>query len=212
MTDTVIKGTGNSRSIKSVPNLAALAPTYDKLLEYLTGDGLPVDIGPLDASGVDVEGTSLNKANLLSDALCAALGLDTAATPTEAMEALRTLVATAQSTADGKAQIEAGSYTGTGTVGADNPNSLTFGFVPKLVLISGPSSTNSRTAPFGFWCGGPTMILMNTSTSAIGFATLDGNTLNWYAEAGIKSDGASFTASSSTQLNAGYSYFYVAIG
>lgn len=33
-------------------------------------------------------------------------------------------------------QIATGSYTGTGTYGASNPNSLTFDFVPKVVFIS----------------------------------------------------------------------------
>lgn len=36
--------------------------------------------------------------------------------------------------ADG-AKIEVGSYVGTGTYGSSNPNSLTFGFVPKMVCI-----------------------------------------------------------------------------
>ena len=32
----------------------------------------------------------------------------------------------------GFARIETGSYVGTGTYGASNPNTLTFGFVPKV--------------------------------------------------------------------------------
>ena len=36
----------------------------------------------------------------------------------------------------GGAKIETGSYTGTGTYGNSNPNSLTFGFEPKIVFIS----------------------------------------------------------------------------
>lgn len=37
----------------------------------------------------------------------------------------------------GGARIEVGSYVGTGTYGSSNPNSLTFGFEPKFVLIRG---------------------------------------------------------------------------
>lgn len=81
MVDTIIKGAGNSRSIKSVPNLATLAPTYEKLLELLTGDGLPVDIGGLNPAGVLVEGTNLTKSNLLSDASAAAHGFGPDAVP-----------------------------------------------------------------------------------------------------------------------------------
>ena len=34
-----------------------------------------------------------------------------------------------------RAEIEVKSYTGTGTYGSANPNSLTFNFVPKIVFI-----------------------------------------------------------------------------
>lgn len=34
-----------------------------------------------------------------------------------------------------KVRIETGSYVGTGTYGADNPNTLTFGFEPKFVVV-----------------------------------------------------------------------------
>lgn len=40
-------------------------------------------------------------------------------------------------------KIETGSYVGTGTYGQANPNTLTFGFVPKLVFIFGFYPTNS---------------------------------------------------------------------
>ncbi len=43
-----------------------------------------------------------------------------------------------------KARIATGSYTGTGTYGASNPNSLTFGFVPKLVFIHESSDGRFR--------------------------------------------------------------------
>ena len=38
-----------------------------------------------------------------------------------------------------KAKFQTGSYVGTGTYGADNPCSLTFDFVPKVVYISQPT-------------------------------------------------------------------------
>ena len=40
--------------------------------------------------------------------------------------------------------IETGSYVGTGTYGSSNPNSLTFGFVPKLVFIHESSDGRFR--------------------------------------------------------------------
>lgn len=67
MTDTIIKGSGNSRTLKTVPNLGVLAPTYDKLLELITGDGLPVDLLGPNPEGCQVIGSNLNKATLLKD-------------------------------------------------------------------------------------------------------------------------------------------------
>lgn len=42
----------------------------------------------------------------------------------------------------GGARIEVGSYVGTGTYGSSNPNSLTFGFKPKIVELLFRTSTN----------------------------------------------------------------------
>ena len=42
----------------------------------------------------------------------------------------------ALASAMGAAKIQTGSYVGTGTYGASNPNSLTFNFMPKLFIIS----------------------------------------------------------------------------
>lgn len=67
MTDTIIKNTGNSRSIRSVPNLPALAPTWEKALEMLISEaGLPIDMGPLNPLGVDVMGTPLDSEHLIT--------------------------------------------------------------------------------------------------------------------------------------------------
>ena len=37
--------------------------------------------------------------------------------------------------AGGGVRFSSGSYVGTGTFGEDNPNSLTFDFVPKIVMV-----------------------------------------------------------------------------
>lgn len=42
-----------------------------------------------------------------------------------------------QASALGFTKIQTGSYVGTDTYGADNPNSLTFNFAPKFVIIAG---------------------------------------------------------------------------
>lgn len=121
MQDTHILGTGNSRSISSVPNFLAMYPTYEAFAQALIAGEVPIDIGPLNPAGCDVVGTANNKANLLSDATGGALG---ASTVNEALAALsaRDIVYT--------------SYIGTGTYTSENnPVQITFQYAPKFVMI-----------------------------------------------------------------------------
>lgn len=46
------------------------------------------------------------------------------------------LVGDINSVLDSSVKIETGSYVGTGTYGSSNPNSLTFGFQPKIIIIN----------------------------------------------------------------------------
>lgn len=66
MTDTIIKGTGNSRSLKTVPNAMALYGNFPEMMQALIDGTFPIDIGPLNPLGVDVIGTPLDKAHLIS--------------------------------------------------------------------------------------------------------------------------------------------------
>ena len=105
-------------------------------------------------------------------------------------------------------KLETGSYTGTGTYGASNPNILTFGFEPKLVSIIGEYNDNgSSTATF---------VVPKSSKEVSGFATVgaaypgvvrfiiqsNGKTISWYSESG---PGSQINSSNIT-------YCYVAIG
>ncbi len=100
------------------------------------------------------------------------------------------------------AQIETGSYTGTGTYGSSNPNSLTFGFAPKMVFVIGG---NYKT--LGVFSS-PVLSAAVSSTS-FGSSSVKGlsvswagNTVTWYS-----------TSNYSLQLNeSGFGYEYVAIG
>lgn len=50
----------------------------------------------------------------------------------------------------GGVQMETGSYVGTGTYGEDNPNTLTFGFEPKIVFLTNArTNTNASVGPYG---------------------------------------------------------------
>lgn len=87
MNDGLIKGTGNSRYLKSVSNFATLYPTYASFVEALVAGTLPIDLSGINDEGWTQLGTTLNKANLLSDATAAKLG-DSVTTPDQAFAAL----------------------------------------------------------------------------------------------------------------------------
>lgn len=104
-------------------------------------------------------------------------------------------------------KIETGSYVGTGTYGSSNPNTLTFGFAPKFVLISQVTASGT-TIRWGFF---NTEILSGSyqsfgyattsSVSGLSYAKINENTLSWYN-----------TNGSIDQLNYDSTYGYIAIG
>ena len=64
MKDLIPKGTGDSRTLKS--NISANT-TFTEFLSMLRSGTLPIDIGAINAGGVQQMGTPLNKENLLTD-------------------------------------------------------------------------------------------------------------------------------------------------
>ena len=98
------------------------------------------------------------------------------------------------------AQIAAGSYTGTGQYGTGNPNALTLGFAPKLVIIT--CRAEESYGGFGWVFGTPkgkTAVIGNTLYKANITWRSDG--LSWYADG------------DSQQLNqSGLLYDYIALG
>lgn len=106
-------------------------------------------------------------------------------------------------------RIETGSYAGAGTYGKANPNTLTFGFAPKLVIIyeryqsiAGQTvSANSTDTAVVFTYNA--VIRFNASSNGRGagiVVTVSDKTLQWYS-----------TISSMAQLNSQENY-YIAIG
>ena len=94
---------------------------------------------------------------------------------------------------DNCARIQTGTYTGTGTFGANNRNSLTFDFVPKMVFITLAGAAGLGANNGFLWCGDPSV---RTGVS------VEGKTFTWYA-----------AANAATQLNtSGSTYYYAAIG
>ena len=100
-------------------------------------------------------------------------------------------------------KIETGSYVGTGTFGASKPNTLTFGFIPKLVIIK----PNMTTDEYHFEViQGQTKTFSYQSNINYGKVEIswDGNSISWYCTSNDGPDG---------QLNkAEYTYYYIAIG
>ena len=109
----------------------------------------------------------------------------------------------------GCAHIETGSYVGTGTYESSSPNSLTFGFVPKIVLISFRYS-GTRVNGVVALLFDLTVLTSTYSDQAYWYsltldskyyAKLEDKTLTW------------FSSSASSQGNSsGTSYHYIAIG
>lgn len=88
MQDGIIKGTGNSRFLKSVPDFLSQYPTYESFVAALAAGTLPVDFNGINETGWQQLGTALNKGNLLSDETAEMLGLPNTATPNDAFSLL----------------------------------------------------------------------------------------------------------------------------
>lgn len=132
MTDGIIKGTGNSRYLKSVANVMALYPEYTDFLKALAEGTFPVDLYGINAGGWQVRGNDINKASLLTDAVETSIwGSAANRTVSQALQQLRSLIATAQSKADAAPKIAKGTYIGTG----GTSKILYTGFTPKFMFL-----------------------------------------------------------------------------
>lgn len=80
MTDLVIKGTGNSRYLKSVADFLTQYPTYEDFVDALVAGTLPIDFNGINSAGIQTQGTPLNKANLLKDTTASKYGQGSNAT------------------------------------------------------------------------------------------------------------------------------------
>jgi len=192
MQDSIIKGTGNSRYLKSVSDFMTLYPTYADFVAALVAGTLPIDLNGVNAAGWTQQGTALNKANLLTDATAAKFGLTASATLNSVLSAI----------GDTKLLIATGSYVGNGTYGAGNENTITVGFTPLLLFVGRDEYPERMTV----W-GNPTTWYMGYNTPQI--MTWSATGVSWYFAGSVATpeDGATF------QLNSdGITYDYLAIG
>lgn len=85
MIDSVLKGTGNSRFLKSA---VPAGTSWADALAMLQAGTFPIDFNGINTEGFQQVGTPLNKANLLKDATAAQIGLPPTATPDDAFKIL----------------------------------------------------------------------------------------------------------------------------
>lgn len=85
MIDSVLKGTGNSRFLKSA---VPAGTSWADALAMLQAGTFPIDFNGINAEGFQQVGTPLNKANLLKDATAAQIGLPPSTTPDGMFRAL----------------------------------------------------------------------------------------------------------------------------
>lgn len=106
-------------------------------------------------------------------------------------------------------KIETGSYVGTGTFGYQNQNSLTFGFTPKLVIITGGSYRGVAVIPYD----GQDAPVHFTTSSSTWKITRSENVISWYDRSNQSANGSTGSSSANTQMNeSGKTYYYTAIG
>lgn len=174
------------------------------LLTLPDGTSILVDLTPAPGEIIDA-GTLLHKATLLRDDTAAALGL-TSADPT-VDEALRSVFHKIVGV-DSKVAFTFGSYVGTGEVGENTPNVLTFDKPVKVLLVFHPFS-------------GITIISQTGRTTSYSNGYDSGGSINvvsigavfkWYAVEGSYNQGwgsSSGTPTAGNQLNgAGITYYY----
>nr|DAI02424.1 MAG TPA: hypothetical protein [Caudoviricetes sp.] len=85
MIDSVLKGTGNSRFLKSA---VPAGTSWADALAMLQAGTFPIDFNGINTDGFQQVGTPLNKANLLKDVTAAQIGLPPSTTPDGMFQAL----------------------------------------------------------------------------------------------------------------------------
>lgn len=115
----------------------------------------------------------------------------------------------------GAPKIETGLYTGNGRYGKSNPNSLTFGFEPNILIVTGVGGSATKYQDIGFFIrnaersfgtgAGQLSIYYNGGLDkSANVVTWNGKTVSWYSP--------SASNQASIQLNNRSIYNYVAFG
>lgn len=146
------------------------------------------------------EGTPLNKNSLLKDATAALFGLGADAVPDDVLKKIKTLISTAQGSADISLKFVTGSYIGSWGNGISSKNSITFARKPLIVIIA----KDNEPSPSYFMFVRPSQIYS-------GFWNSGGGASQMYCEWGEKNLTWYSTIGSLQQGNDGYLYNYIAL-
>lgn len=166
-----------------------------------SGD-LWVDTSEEGASGGSVD--AYTKEETLSEETKTTFGLGADAVPNDAFSTIKSLIDAAVSTANSKAKIATGSYTGTGKYGSSNKNRLAFDFAPKFLVVAQNGNQTGYTSGGSFYWVYPSTGSVNITKANDSYTpsvSVSGNTVSWYTDA------------ANTQLNiSDTTYHYIAIG
>ena len=207
MQDGIIKGTGNSRLLKG----AGWPATYAEFKAMAEAGTLPIDLAGINADGWQQLATALSKGNLLSDATAALINTLVGSTPSTPDAALAAITGKAQTLYNGRVQIATGSYTGTGTYGSANKNTLVFQFTPKIVIIVPEflsySNANAAFSYYGIFINGAGAARTDLSLgNSLGVSlTWGSNSVSWYSNSNV----AQLNSNNTDNLKC---YRYIAIG
>ena len=130
------------------------------------------------------------KQQILTSATAALYGLGASAVPNEVLATARSLISTAQSTADSKCKIISGNYVGTGTYGSGNKNSLTFDNPPKMLIVTTTANASygdTRSYNLLLYISGfdglaPSRFTNKTDGFYMVTISGSGNTVSWYSD------------------------------
>lgn len=159
-----------------------------------------------------------SKTEVLTSETLTKYGLTADKLPNDVFQQIKVLIDNVQDGVDSRTKIQTGSYVGTGTYGSSAPCSLTFDFVPKLVIIQGTGTASSISDDYKIVAlnginTASSRFFENLNTNVGWFlmvaVTWNGNTMQWYALDGYHD----VKASSSSQLNSNNNtYYYIALG
>lgn len=162
MQDQIIKGTGNSRFLKSsIPENI----TFEQFVSLLRAGIFPVDFNGLNDAGIEQLGTPINKTTLLKNSTVTKLGLTgndfTDVTVDDALAELSLFAQLKAGEVSGSTTdvniysrslnmefpmpyVISGTYVGTGTAGSANPTVINYGgeITPKAIIVQHSNNEN----------------------------------------------------------------------